>query len=42
MREIRDQLHNEGRITRHQIYYDHVTFLTQLGLMPAPAGAAAQ
>jgi steroid delta-isomerase-like uncharacterized protein len=28
-----------GRITRHEIYYDQVTFLSQLGLMPAPAGA---
>lgn len=28
-----------GRIVSHHIYYDQVTFLTQLGLMPAPASA---
>ena len=27
------------RITRHRIYYDQVSFLAQLGLMPAPASA---
>jgi ketosteroid isomerase-like protein len=28
-----------GRITSLKLYYDQITFLTQLGLMPAPAGA---
>src|SRR3954447_14502968 len=27
-----------GRITRHQVYYDQMTFLGQLGLIPQPAG----
>lgn len=25
-----------GRIVKHRLYYDQVTFLTQLGLMPGP------
>lgn len=28
-----------GRITKHQVYYDQMTFLGQLGLVPQPAEA---
>jgi steroid delta-isomerase-like uncharacterized protein len=28
-----------GRITKHTVYYDQMTFLAQLGLVPQPAGA---
>jgi steroid delta-isomerase-like uncharacterized protein len=27
----------DGRIKQHRIYYDQISFLAQLGLMPAPA-----
>lgn len=29
----------DGKFVSHRIYWDNVTFLTQLGLMPAPGGA---
>jgi steroid delta-isomerase-like uncharacterized protein len=29
----------EGRITSHRVYYDQLTFLTQLGLVPEAAAA---
>jgi steroid delta-isomerase-like uncharacterized protein len=29
-----------GRITKHQIYYDQMGFLAQLGLIPEPAAAS--
>ncbi|MHB8646226.1 MAG: ester cyclase [Thermomicrobiales bacterium] len=31
----------DGRITAHHVYYDQITFMTQLGLMPAPGQGAA-
>jgi hypothetical protein len=29
----------DGRFTEHRGYWDNVTFMTQLGLMPEPASA---
>lgn len=33
---------NDGRITHHEIYYDQVSFMAQLGLMPDPEAAPSE
>ncbi|MBJ7594170.1 MAG: ester cyclase [Candidatus Dormibacteraeota bacterium] len=29
----------DGKVTKHRVYFDNMTFMTQLGLMPEPASA---
>jgi len=31
----------DGKVTRHRVYFDQMELMTQLGLIPAPAGASA-